>query len=236
MRINRKNILSDVLAMAVCLGCTAQARPFWLDGGQGGGAVEQLGISEENTVFPAFPTPITTSAAGGDAAGAAGQPVARIAGTREIDLTPLQMEKLLTLARYVYGRDSGKHSITLGHTFSTHELEADGNISADGGFQLKSIRFRKHDGISDHTSQPYYSEFVMHQDFTVDPEVTRRNYYTGAAEIRPLRNEELKILMTEISIWLDEGGKWVKYPTQEDLRLKAIEKRAIELEKLYNRP
>lgn len=42
---NISKISASVLSAAVCLGCAAPARAFWPAGGEGGGALEQLGLS-----------------------------------------------------------------------------------------------------------------------------------------------------------------------------------------------
>lgn len=58
MKTNTSKIFAGVLAAAVCLGCAARARAFWTDGGQGGGALEQLGLSADvKNEEPALPMP-----------------------------------------------------------------------------------------------------------------------------------------------------------------------------------
>lgn len=47
MKANTAKLLLGVLAAGVCLGLAAPAPAFWTGGGQGGGAVEQLGLSAE---------------------------------------------------------------------------------------------------------------------------------------------------------------------------------------------
>lgn len=51
MKINISRTFAGVLSAAVCLGWTGQARAFWTNGGQGGGALEQLGVSSEAQDF-----------------------------------------------------------------------------------------------------------------------------------------------------------------------------------------
>lgn len=45
MKTKKARMLTGILAVAVCAGWTVSARAFWTDGGQAGGALEQLGVS-----------------------------------------------------------------------------------------------------------------------------------------------------------------------------------------------
>lgn len=47
VKTNTAKIFEGVLAAVVCLGCAAPARAFWTDGGEGGGALGQLGLTPE---------------------------------------------------------------------------------------------------------------------------------------------------------------------------------------------
>ncbi len=53
MKTNTAKAFAGVLAAAVCLGCTAPARASWT-GGQGGGALEQLGLPADVKDLPAL--------------------------------------------------------------------------------------------------------------------------------------------------------------------------------------
>lgn len=62
MKTDTGKIFAGALAAALCLGRAAPARAFWTDGGQGGGALEQLGLSTD--VKDEAPLPVPEAVAG----------------------------------------------------------------------------------------------------------------------------------------------------------------------------
>lgn len=67
MRTDALKIYAGVLAAAVCLGSTVQARAFWTEGGESGGALEQLGLAagaDDNDVPVPAPAVIESGSAG----------------------------------------------------------------------------------------------------------------------------------------------------------------------------
>lgn len=238
MKAGEEKALAWIFAAALCAGSGVPARAFWTEEEKPPSALDQLGLAadienrfgtsgtlEDNVRFLAAQSGDLPCKAVPAEAGKEG-----LAARVDIGLTALERERLLVLARYVYEKGGVGHALTLSHTFSTHELAAEG-VAADGGFRLTSLRFMKHDGFSDNSGRDFRYEFTMGPDFTLDPLVTIRHYYTKTVETRHLDSGLRAILSSEIARWLDEGGRWVRYPSAQDLRLREIEKRAIELEK-----
>lgn len=91
MRTNTAKIFAGVLAAAVCLGLAAPARAFWTEGGQGGGAFEQLGISagadvNAPQITPGSGGPLTPGPAPANAADPAAKSARRGGGEGSLTL------------------------------------------------------------------------------------------------------------------------------------------------------
>lgn len=184
----------SVLSIAVCLGWTAQARAFWTDGGQSGGAAEQLGLMLGTGADSLDPAAIPVAA---PAQEKVLPPVE--SNAKDVKLSSDQMEKLLSLAQYA--DDNRLGGITKGLVITIHRFETRWRNS-----ELYAINLTVRGVLSLN-----YERFTLYPDGTVDNKVLSAAANEVGEEVPMDKNMEA-LLMKEVAFWTDHETKRGRYP------------------------